>query len=109
MRKGVLLLAAELPFASVQGVELSPELHSRAIHNIASVRRLRRRAGKVESTMQNATDYELPDSDLVLFFNNPFGPAIMRTVLHRAMASWKSRPRDILLVLYFLEYDLLGD
>ena len=101
----VLLLAAELPFASVQGVELSPELHSRAIHNIGSARGLRRRAGSIESTIQNAADYEFPDSDLVLFFANPFGPAVMRTVLDRAIASWKARPRDILLIFYFLEYD----
>lgn len=101
----VLLLAAELPFARVQGVELSPELHARAVKNIRSARALRRRAATIESTTQDATEYELPDTDLVLYFANPFGPAVMRTVLGRVDASWRARNRDILLIFYFLEYD----
>lgn len=105
----VLLLAAELPFLRVQGVELSPELHAQAVRNIRSARGLLRRTIILESRCQNAVDYRLPDTDLVLFLANPFAPLVMRTVLEQAIESRRRVPRDIVLVFYFCEYDPVGN
>ena len=74
----VLLVAASFPFKEVIGIEFLRELHEVALSNIARLPPDLSRAGKVSSIHCEASAFELPDSNLVCYFHNPFGPPVMQ-------------------------------
>jgi hypothetical protein len=76
----VLLVAAGFPFKAVLGIEFSRELHEVAVQNLARLPPAVTRAGSVRSIYGDASSFELPQSDLVCYFYNPFGVPIMRAV-----------------------------
>jgi SAM-dependent methyltransferase len=94
----VLMLAAELPFARVIGVEFSPELAASARENLQRSR-MARRSGPVEVLCQDVLDFELPEQPLVLFLYDPFEAAVMEPFVRRLEASLRRAPRDAV-VLY---------
>ncbi len=99
----ILFLAAEHPFRAIHGVEFATELHRLAERNIARYRSSKRRCARIDSLNVNAVDYLLPEENLVLYFFNPFGPAIMKTVLSNLAASLERHPREVFLVLCYPE------
>ncbi len=76
----VLLVAAGFPFKDVIGIEFSTELHDIACRNVARLAPDAIRAGAVRSVRGDAATFELPNSDLVCYFYNPFGPPIISMV-----------------------------
>jgi hypothetical protein len=88
-----LLIASRYPFRRVLGVEFARELHEQAEWNIAHFRG-RRRSGDVRSVHADATEFDLPDEPLVLYFNNPFRGSVMPRVTRRITASLLQSPRD---------------
>jgi predicted RNA methylase len=94
----VLLMAAQLGFRRLQGIELRRELHEQARANI---RRFRNpRGSEIQSLNLNAVEYEFPLEKLVVFFFNPFGPEVMGKVLNRLEDSLTRSFRDIWLILH---------
>lgn len=91
----VILLAAELPFERVVGVEFAPQLHAIAAANVASYRNPRRRCPRIEPVLADATRYELPSGPLVLHFFSPFGERILAQVLANVARSHAEDPRPI--------------
>lgn len=79
----VLLVAAGFPFKDVIGVEFSDDLHKVAVKNIARFPPDETRAGRVRSIHGDAGAFELPQSDLVCYFYNPFGPPVIEAVAAR--------------------------
>jgi hypothetical protein len=75
-----LLVAAGFPFKEVIGIEFSRELHEVALQNIARLPSSEIRASNVRSIQCEASLFELPKSDLVCYFYNPFGPPVMEAV-----------------------------
>src|SRR5665213_1108005 len=75
-----LLMAADLQFKSLIGIELRKELHDKALQNFNNRRKVR--SSRIESLKINALDYEYPDGNLVLYFSNPFGEQVLRSVLN---------------------------
>lgn len=96
-----LLIAAELPFKQVIGVEFSAELNDCAARNIAVWRR--RRAQSLLTVHCDASEFELPGDDLVLYFFNPFKAEVLRNVLAHLAASLAARPRNVVIIYLFLE------
>jgi hypothetical protein len=94
-----LLVASEFPFERIVGVELAEELHEIALRNIATYSNPAQRCRSIEALCADATEYELPDLPLVLYFYNPFLESIMRRVLANAVASIAARPRAAYVVL----------
>jgi len=92
----VLLIAAELPFRRIIGVEFASELHDIATSN---VQRVRPDDPRLELVCQDVTDYEFPDEPLVLYFYGPFLAPIMRIVMDRVTRSLRNsrRPADLVL------------
>ena len=76
----VLLIAAGFPFKEVVGVEFSRELHEIAKQNIAQIPPEYSRAGALRSIHGDAAAFELPKSDLVCYFYNPFDPPVITAV-----------------------------
>lgn len=91
-----LLIASELPFKQVVGVEFSEALHRRAQDNIE--RYGKRQASKVISVHADATEFALPQGDLVLYFFNPFSAPVLSRVLDNLLASLRAHPRRVILI-----------
>jgi hypothetical protein len=95
-----LLIAGEMPFRQVIGIEFSHELHQLAERNIELY--TRRAAQHVGSVHLDATRYALPLDDLVLYFFNPFQKAVLDQVIGKINASLRSRPRKVILIYLYL-------
>jgi len=81
-----LLIAAGFPFKEVVGVEFSRELHEIAKRNIARIPPEYSRARALRAIHGDAATFELPKSDLVCYFYNPFGPPVITAVADRLAA-----------------------
>lgn len=95
-----LLIASELPFKQVIGVEFAEELHLQAERNIA--RYGPRAANHVAAVHIDATAFTLPEDDLVLYFFNPFNELVLSQVLDNLAASLKAKPRRVILIYLYL-------
>lgn len=94
----VLCLAAEFPFASVSGVELSPTLCDLAQQNISRMHESFGKCGDMDCTCEDATLYRLPDTPLVLYFFNPFGSEILSQVMRNVEHSLQNHPRKSIVI-----------
>ncbi|HTP78373.1 MAG TPA: class I SAM-dependent methyltransferase [Rhizomicrobium sp.] len=81
-----LLVASEFPFVSVTGVEFCESLHEVAVKNLARLPARQNQAGRVKSVLGDATEFALPQRDLVTYFYNPFGPPVLDAVAERLIA-----------------------
>jgi len=94
------LLASEFPFRQIVGIELSPDLCRIAAENVRNYKSATQRCQHLEITCQNAAAYAILPEPTVFYFYNPFGEAVMRTVLANLRESLLSHPREVFLVLY---------
>ncbi len=90
-----LLLAAEMPFREVIGVELNPELARVADKNMAAWRALGRGRCPMRILTQDATEFEFPMSPCVVFLFNPFGATVLRRLIKRIESAFLDRPGEI--------------
>jgi SAM-dependent methyltransferase len=102
-----LLLAGELPFQQVIGVEFSAELNELATQNISLYRG--RKAQRIVSLHCDAAEYELPPENLVLYFFNPFQADVLDKVLANILASLAHRPRKAVIIYLTLRNPELLD
>jgi SAM-dependent methyltransferase len=79
-----LLLASELSFRAVIGVELHPTLARIARKNVALWKKRGLCCAPVRVIRGNAVDFKLPSVPCVVFMFNPFGAPVMR----RLLKSW---------------------
>jgi SAM-dependent methyltransferase len=75
------LLAAELPFRRVVGIELNLTLASIARKNIARLRAAGRVPAPTRLICADAADYAFPAGPSLVFLFNPFGAPVMRRLL----------------------------
>ena len=94
----VLLVASELPFVEIVGVELSRELHQIALDNINRYQSPRQRCTRFTLHCMNAADYAFGPEPLVLFLANPFGRASIARVLARLADSLNTTPREVYVI-----------
>ena len=92
-----LLVAGQLPFRRVIGVELNEEFSQCAKRNVERARP-RLRAREVDSVTANVLDWPIPDDTSVVFMCNPFVGETFHTVLGRIFESYDRRPRTIHIV-----------
>ena len=94
------LLAAELPFHQVVGVELNPTLVRIARRNLAAWRASERAQASMRIICCDAVEFRLPEGPCLAFLFNPFGAPVMRRLLtawRKALAG-RARQLDILYV-----------
>lgn len=89
-----LILASELGFPRLLGVEISTELTHIAKANLER----RGIAGEVQTA--DAAEMSWPDEPLLVYMYNPFGRATMRAVVERLLESVHSRPRPLVIVYF---------
>jgi len=79
------LLASELGFKAVMGVELHPALVRIARRNVRLWRAAGRERGPMRVVAADAVEYELPEGPVLVFLFNPFGAPVLR----RLLKAWK--------------------
>lgn len=94
----VLLLAGELPFKRVIGVEMSPVLIRVAEDNLRACRNRTRRCNAFELVCADAAEYQIPHEPAVYYFYNPFRAEAMGKVLDRIRRSLAAVPREAYVV-----------
>ncbi len=92
-----LVLAAELGFDRVVGVEYDDGLADVARRNTAGIHPAH---GPVEVTVLDAGEYEFPDEPSVVYFYNPFFGETMKRVLENLRRSLTVSPRPVFVVYY---------
>lgn len=91
----VLLVAAQRPFRSVVGVELSPELAAIARRNVERSQDRARKCLEIQVHNADATRFDFPNTDLLIHLYHPFQPEITGRVLQQLQASVVDRPRRV--------------
>jgi hypothetical protein len=94
----ILLLASQLPFKRVVGIEFSRQLHEVALRNIAAYPKQLIRCGEIESVCADAVELDVPPGPTVFFFYNPFEAGVLDRVLTRIKSSWVRFPRLIYII-----------
>lgn len=79
------LLASEMPFKAVVGVELHPTLAGIARRNVTAWRNAGRARTPIKIVEGDAVEFEWPAGPCLAFLFNPFGETVMR----RMVKSWR--------------------
>jgi predicted RNA methylase len=103
-----LLVASELPFAKIVGIELSQELHQIAEENVRRYRPASQRCTALFLHCMNAVEYTFGPEPLVLFIFNPFGRDFVRTILASLDASLSAMPREAFVVYINPRFEALA-
>jgi SAM-dependent methyltransferase len=90
------LLASQLPFREVVGVELNPTLVRIARRNLAAWRTAGRARGPMRMICGDAVDFTLLTGYRLVFMFNPFGAPVMR----RLLKAWCGSPNEPLDLVY---------
>jgi SAM-dependent methyltransferase len=85
------LLAAEMPFRQVIGVELHPALVRVARRNVAAWRQGGRVKAPTRMVHADAVEFVIAPGPTLLFLFNPFGAVVMRRLLKRLMCVFADR------------------
>jgi SAM-dependent methyltransferase len=95
-----LLLASELPFRKVIGVELSAELSSIAQRNVARWSRVAQPMAKIHVVQQDATKFRWPRTPMLVYLYNPFACSLVAQMAENlaAVAASGSGLTDLLYV-----------
>ena len=88
-----LLVAAELPFRRIIGVELVARLADIARQNLDKLQ-LSMKVPPYEVLAANACEYCLPEEPLILFLYDPFAREVLRPVLENFRVSLEKAPRQ---------------
>ncbi len=85
------MLASELPFRQVVGVEINPTLARIARRNLALWRAAGRACAPTRMVCADAAEFEFPAGPNVAFLFNPFGAPVMKRLLASVAASFAGR------------------
>ncbi len=89
------LLAAEMPFHSVVGVELHPTLARIACRNLTIWRQADRTRTAARIVCGDAAQFTFPRGPCLAFLFNPFGATVMRRLLRHMASSFADRPAQL--------------
>jgi SAM-dependent methyltransferase len=96
----MLLLAAELPFRRIVGVEFASDLSALARKNAKNYRNSNQAWFQIEPLNMDATQFEFPPEPSIIYFFYPFERFVMEPVIRNLDRSLGERPRDVILVYF---------
>lgn len=91
----VVLGAAQYPFQSVLGVDLSTALTEVASRNVSTFPASSRKCGDVRILNIDATTVDYPNSNLLLHLYHPFDANVTAAVLRNLESSLAKKPRQV--------------
>lgn len=92
------LLASTMGFRRVIGVEFAGALCEIATRNVQTFRHPRANPAICSIVHADASQYKLPNDNLVLYLASPFGPDVWRLFLENLAQSYRDSPRHIIMV-----------
>ena len=95
------ILASELPFRRVMGVEIAAPLAETARANAAVIRERFPDRPAIEIVHGDVATLELPQEKLVVFLYQPFEMPVMRKFLDRLHASLAAAPRAVIILYVY--------
>lgn len=95
-----LLLAAEHGFQKIIGVEFAPELCEVAQRNAEIYKKSSGAGVEISIECVDASTYQVPPGNCVLYFYNPFGEELMTRVVETIKAAPARESRDIYLAYF---------
>jgi SAM-dependent methyltransferase len=95
----VLLLASELPFRKIVGVELHPRLAQAAEQNVERWRRTSRSKSSIRVVQQDALKFQWPRPPLLVYLYNPFHCSLVAQ-LAQSLAALPASSASLVDVLY---------
>jgi SAM-dependent methyltransferase len=96
-----LLVASEFAFRDIVGVELSARLVQIARHNAELIAQRFPRRTPVRIVCEDATQFEFPAGNLVIFMYNPFVDSAIAKVAEAVNAAIANNPNRALYVVYY--------
>lgn len=93
-----LVIASELPFRRIVGVELAPGLVKTARQNARIIQRRYPKRPAIAVIQGDATSVPLPDGDLVILFFHAFGAALVGRLLTHILATVAGTDRTVFLL-----------
>jgi tRNA1(Val) A37 N6-methylase TrmN6 len=82
-----LLLASELPFRKVIGVELSDELANLAQQNVTRWNRIKKPKAKIRVLHEDAMQFQWPRTPLLVYLYNPFACSLIEKLTENIAAA----------------------
>ena len=95
----VLLLASQLGFTRVIGLELSPELVRIARKNVETYQK-KHPGSAIEVICEDAASFKIPAGNILLYMYNPFQEDVMRQVVANVDRAVRKEFRQITIVYY---------
>jgi len=90
-----MLLASELPFRRVNGIELNPVLAGIARRNAAKWKSAGRGRAPMSVRVGDVLEFRFPKGPCVVFLFNPFGASVMRRLLVRVAEVFREWPGQV--------------
>ena len=97
----VVLMASELPFRRIIGIDFSEKLNEMARNNIAHYKSQTQKCRDLEIIESDAAAYEIPNERAILYFNNPFIEPIMAKVLANIRRPLAEHPRELFIAYLY--------
>jgi SAM-dependent methyltransferase len=94
------MLASQLSFRQVVGVELHPDLARIAQDNLGAWEAAKRNLCPVQILCQDATEFVFPQGNCLLYLFNPFAAPVVRKLIERLESQFAARPGS-LDIIYF--------
>jgi SAM-dependent methyltransferase len=101
----VMLLASELPFKRVLGVELIPDLAATANRNASLYQAPARQCADVNCLLGDVRDFVFPPVPLVVFLWHPFVGPVFEKVMANLADSLARDPREVYVVYLKPEFE----
>lgn len=89
------LLASEMPFRRVVGIELNPTLARMARRNVSIWRAHQKALAPIRIVCGDAVEFAFPPGPCLLFLFNPFGATVMRRLVASLAAKFTDRPGQL--------------
>lgn len=99
-----LLLASHYPFRKIMGVEISSHLHNIAEQNIARYKMSEQQCDQFELQCVNALDFSFPETDMVLYFYEPFSAVIADSFFRKLEHFLENRKHKVVLIFLPIVY-----
>jgi len=102
----VLLMASELPFRKIIGVEFSSELHAIAQQNILRYKSETQKCRDITLVCADFTQFPIPPDPLFLFLYNPSSSEITSALARNIAQSLREHPREVWVLYVTPAYDV---
>ena len=90
-----MLMASDLPFKAIIGIEYATQLHEIAVENCRAYRSVDQKCRSLEPVLGDVLNYSPPSGPIVCFMCNPFDEATLRAIFKSWRMRYQSGEREL--------------